>query len=91
MRVFGHLDLGLRAQLIQMNGPQEQYVATAGWEFDAKRSLTGRLVKNGKDINSYIAYRSSGFAGNELFVIFGDPNARKSRARIGLKFVMPIN
>ena len=37
-----------------------------------------------------LAYRRSGNRGNEYFLIFGDPNSKKFRSTLVLKFVMPV-
>jgi len=90
VRVLKKLDLGLSAMKQNFQGLAEQYVLTAGWEFDPKRAVTGRVVKTGSDVNAYLAYRSSGFAGAELFVILGDPNAIRSQRKLVVKYVVPL-
>lgn len=90
-RLFGKLDLGLEFVSQRFQGVDEQLIVTAGWEIDPKRAITGRLVRSsGGKTNAYLAYRSSGFKGAEIFVILGDPNAASFRSRLAVKVVIPI-
>lgn len=89
-RVAKRLDLGLGFNSLDFDGKSDQMVLTAGWEFDAKRSLGARVVRQDNDVNAYVAYRSSGFTGNDLFIILGDPNARKFQPRLTVKMVFPF-
>lgn len=89
-RVIGKLDVGLSLFLEDGLGSAKQYVGTVGWEFDPKRALTGRWVRSRGKTNAYVAYRSGGFAGNELYVILGDPNAETFRQKLTVKFVWPF-
>lgn len=89
-RLFNKLDLSLSYAGLDFGGKFDQMILTAGWEFDAKRSLTGRLVRQGDKINWYAAFRSSGFTGNEIFVILGDPNSLEFTSRLAVKLVWPF-
>lgn len=89
-RIGGHLDIGLRAGIEEFEGRSEQFIATVGWEFDARRSLTGRWVQSEGQTNGYVAFRNGGFAGNEVYVILGDPNAEKFQRKLTIKLVWPF-
>ncbi|MBI5706222.1 MAG: carbohydrate binding family 9 domain-containing protein [Armatimonadetes bacterium] len=89
-RLVGKLDAGLSVGIEDFTEGSRQYIGTIGWEFDAKRAITGRWVQTDGKSNGYVAYRSSGFAGNEWFVILGDPNAAKFKPTLTLKFVWPF-
>lgn len=90
VRVLKKLDFGLSYLHEKFHGSSNQTILTAGWEFDPKRAITARAVRNGSDTNAYLAFRSSGFAGAEFFVILGDPNARKTQNRLVVKYVVPL-
>ncbi|HMS55550.1 MAG TPA: hypothetical protein PKA27_09140 [Fimbriimonadaceae bacterium] len=90
-RLFRKLDVGVGFSRLSYQGHSDQAFLTAGWEFDARQSIGARLVKEGRDTNFYMAYRSSGLAGNEFFVIAGDPNAKKWEPRLTIKVVMPFD
>ncbi len=90
MRVLKRIDLGAEYSKQEFLGSDDQFVATASWEIDNKRSLSGRLVQTNGTTNWYLAYRSAGFKGMELFVILGDPNTAEFRQRFAVKVVVPI-
>jgi hypothetical protein len=89
-RIFGKLDIGIGYFRQEFKSLEDQLIITAAWEFDAKRSIGGRFVQTNGRSNGYLAFRSSGFAGEEWFFILGDPNADEFRTRAALKFVKPF-
>lgn len=86
-RAFRKVDLSMRTAVLDFAGVSRQSVATVGWEIDPARSLTGRYVEQDGNRNYYLAYRSAGFSGVEVFVIWGDPNALTFQRRLSLKLV----
>lgn len=53
-------------------------------------SISGRLVRDGSDVNAYLAFRKSGERGAEYFVILGDPNSKRFQTALVLKVVLPL-
>ena len=90
-RIFGKLDLRVATGYESFQGHNTQEILTAAWEIDAKRSVSGRIVRENHQTNAYFAYRSSGFSGKELFVILGDPNVSKFKSRLAIKMVWPFS
>lgn len=86
-RAFKKVDFGLRTAALDFMGTTRQTIGTIGWEIDPARSVTGRFVEQDGNRNYYIAYRSAGFSGVEVFVIWGDPNALTFQRRLSLKLV----
>lgn len=86
-RLFGKLDLGLNGSILRFDENREQYILTASWEFDELRALSARLVRQENDVNWYLAYRSAGGVGQDLYVIIGDPNSHRFTERVALKWV----
>lgn len=86
-RLFGKIDIGFRGSVLHLDGQSSQYILTIGWEMDAKRAITGRIVKRDNHLNWYLTYRSSGFSGQEIYLIIGDPNARRFTERAAFKIV----
>jgi hypothetical protein len=86
-RPFGRLDLGLSSSIFSHDGTSRQSIFTAGWEFDAARSFTTRVVERNGKVNAYCAFRSAGFQGAETFLIIGDPNSPTFQRRMSLKMV----
>lgn len=66
--------------------------AIVGWnyDYDASRTLTGRLVKQRDKVNAYFSLRKSGNRGTEYYLIVGDPNALTFRTSVILKVVVPF-
>lgn len=86
-RLFRQVDLNLNSSVFQLDGRTSQQILTVGWEIDAKRALTGRLVRRDNKTNWYFVYRSAGFSGQEIYLIVGDPNAREFTQRASMKIV----
>lgn len=63
-----------------------------GWNYDLgnDKSLSGRAVQSGEDINAYVALRRSGNAGTEYFLILGDPNSLTFKKSLILKITYPL-
>lgn len=90
IRVLRKLDFSVTARIVDYLGTTEQYIVTVGWEFDARRAITGRIVRTGDKTNGYLAFRNSGFKGQELYLILGDPNGDEWRTRLVVKWVIPL-
>lgn len=86
-RLFKQVDVSLNSSVFQLDGRTSQQIVTVGWEIDAKRALTGRLVRRDNKTNWYFVYRSAGFTGQEIYLIVGDPNAREFTQRASMKIV----
>lgn len=86
-RLFGRLDVGLNGSILRFDENRDQYILTVSWEFDELRALSARLVSRDGNMNWYLAYRSAGGVGQELYLIIGDPNAERFTERIALKWV----
>lgn len=86
-RLARGLDLTLSYDRFNRGTLEELYIGTIGWELDPFRSLTGRLVSRDGELNTFLAFRQAGGRGLEYFLIFGDPNADRSRSRIAFKLV----
>lgn len=86
-RILGKMDIGYSGTIMRMAGVMEQHVITVGWEFSARRALNGRVVCDRRATNWYAAYRNAGGVGQDLYVIIGDPNARRFDSRVSVKWV----
>ncbi len=86
-RLFRKMDIGMTGSILRHERNREQYIATVGWEFDARRSVNGRLVQQDGRTNWYAAFRNSGGVGQDYYIIIGDPNASRFTSRIALKWV----
>lgn len=86
-RLFGKLDVGLNGSILRFDENHDQYIVTVSWEFDELRALSARLVHQDGKLNWYLAYRSAGGVGQDLYFIVGDPNAERFTQRIALKWV----
>ncbi|MDW8103723.1 MAG: carbohydrate binding family 9 domain-containing protein [Armatimonadota bacterium] len=86
-RLLGRLDVGFSGSILRFDQSREQYILTFSWEFDPLRALSARLVRRDNDLNWYVAYRSAGGVGQDLYLIVGDPNSRRFTERVALKWV----
>ncbi|MFQ3611978.1 MAG: DUF5916 domain-containing protein, partial [Fimbriimonadales bacterium] len=89
-RLFGRVDLGVNTAVLELGERTRQTVVTLGWEIDSRRALTGRLVQRNGQTNWYLAYRDAGGLGQDLYVIVGDPNARRFTERVAVKMVWAL-
>ena len=77
-------------QMVNHNGTQRQAIISANYDLGSDRSISGRAVYQQNQWNAYLAYRRSGNAGMEYFLILGDPNAPKFRSSLILKVTYPL-
>jgi hypothetical protein len=89
-RVMRKLQLLLRHQHVDYDGPSDQTIFSLSYDLGRDRAIAGRLVRQGSDTNAYVAYQRSGNAGAEYFLILGDPNAPTFRTSLILKVVFPF-
>jgi hypothetical protein len=86
-RFFGRFDTSVSHSIFRFGGQSDQTILTAGWLFNPRQSLIGRMVRRNDDLNAYLAFRTSGGLGTEYFLIVGDPNARTWQSRVSFKMV----
>jgi hypothetical protein len=86
-RLFHKMDVSVSGSILRHKENREQYIVTAGWELDARRAINGRLVQEDGHLNWYAAFRNAGGVGQDIFVIVGDPNAKRFTTRVALKWV----
>ncbi|MAF10570.1 hypothetical protein CMK11_08965 [Candidatus Poribacteria bacterium] len=67
-----------------------QHILTYSYDFTPAMGLGGRVVWRRAGRNMYFVLRRSGYAGTDLFVILGDPNADAFRRRLTVKLVAPL-
>lgn len=67
-----------------------QHILSTVYDIGKDMSISGRMVRDGNDINAYLAFRKSGGRGAEYFVILGDPNAKRFQSALVLKAVLPL-
>ncbi len=89
-RTLGKLDLSLTYQGVDYLGFTDQVILTANYDMGHDRALSGRIVKQGSTIDPYIAYRRSGNAGAEYFLILGNPNTTQFKTALVLKVTYPL-
>jgi hypothetical protein len=90
-RFNNKLQLSLRHQSVEYDGHSDQTILTANYDLGNDRSISGRVVRRDENTNAYMAFRRSGNAGMEYFLILGDPNAPKYRNSLILKVVVPLS
>jgi hypothetical protein len=89
-RLWNRLQLSANYQVQQFRGYDDLAIIGGSYDLDADRAISGRLVKQGSDLNAYVSLRKSGNRGAEYFLILGDPNARTFRSSLVLKAVFPL-
>lgn len=90
-RPVKNLQLNLSYQQLDHFDHESLTIFSANYDLNAFDSIGGRAVQQGKDVNYYLAFKRTGNAGNEYYLILGDPNAQRFRPSIVLKAVFPMN
>ncbi len=85
------LQFALRHQWVSHFEVSEQTILTTTFDMGNNQSVSGRIVRRDGDFGGYFSWRKSGNAGNEYFLILGDPNSPTFRASLILKVVMPFD
>ena len=62
-----------------------QNILTVSYDFTPALSLGSRLIWQGSRRNVYFALRKSGYAGTDVFMIVGDPNAQEFKQKFTAK------
>lgn len=89
-RPFQNFQILANYQHVDHFSKSDQFILGMNFDMQNEQSISGRLVKRDKDWNGYVAFRRSGGAGTEYFLILGDPNARKFTTSLILKVVVPV-
>ncbi len=88
------MHLGYEYSRIKQPSPEaysaRQFVGTLAYDLDDERTVSGRIVSEDGGTNFYLAYRQRVRAGMDAYVIFGDPNADKTRSTVLLKLISPL-
>lgn len=62
-------------------------VANAAYDIDDERTVSGRLVKRGSDLNVYFAYGQRSRKGMDIYLTVGDPNSNETKNTISVKLL----
>lgn len=89
-RLRQRLQMNLSVQAVNYDGYQDQEILSFNYDLGNDRSLSGRVVKQNDKVNPYLAYRRSGNAGTEFFVILGNPNTTEFHPSLILKMTVPF-
>jgi hypothetical protein len=89
-----NLDVGYSHSRIDPPSPNaysaSQVITSLAYDLDAERTIGGRTVISRGDANVFLTYRQRVRAGLDVWLIFGDPNAQKTRSSLLLKLVRPF-
>ncbi len=77
-------------QLLLGTEAQNQAILSGTYRIDPLQSLGGRLVAQGGKANVYFSYGHRTRKGNDLFILFGDPNSPATKNSISLKIVWSL-
>lgn len=82
--------VGLQSQLLWHQTNRQQHVLTLNYDFSPKLGLAGRMIIRDGKTNFYLAFRRSGYAGIEIFLILGKPNDETFQERFVFKGIVPF-
>jgi len=84
------LSSNISYQVLNYQGIQRQLIASANYDLDESRSISGRLIGQDGSLGGYLSFRRSGNRGAEYFLILGDPNQAKFVTSVILKVSIPF-
>lgn len=67
-----------------------QNIVTGTYRLNDVQSLGGRLVSEDSATNVYFSFGQHVRTGNDVFLLFGDPNSARTRGKVTLKVVRPF-
>ena len=67
-----------------------QSIVTTTYRLNAVQSLGGRLVSQDGATDVYFSFGQHVRTGNDIFLLFGDPNSPRTRGKVTLKVVRPF-
>lgn len=82
------LTTGLILHFVKHIKRNEQHILTFNYDFTRALSIGGRLIWQNSDRNVYFVLRRSGYAGTDIYIIVGNPNAQRFQRRIIGKVVI---
>lgn len=77
-------------QVQNYEGIRRQAIASANYDLDDTRTISGRLLADDGKIGGYLSFRRSGNRGAEYFLILGDPNSPTFVSSLILKMSIPF-
>ena len=95
-RLSGHLSAQIWLDYMKISEPsteagtERQTVVSANYDITPEKGFGGRLVRREGESNLYAYYRHRVRSGMDVYLIFGDPNADKTRNTVLLKLIRPM-
>ena len=84
-------------RLVLGGASSTQTILTGTYRLTAERTLGARIVNQsgvdqggGLGTNIYFSFGQHVRAGNDIYLLFGDPNSPKTRGKLTLKFIRPF-
>lgn len=88
IKISKAFSLQLGVNRINLGGDANtQTVLSGTYRLGSDRSIGGRLVQQGHDVNAYLSYGQRGRNGCDFFVLIGDPNSSTLRKQVTIKVV----
>jgi len=88
------LSMDLAIEYLNMTGPYaaraRQSVASLAYDISSEQSLSARLVERSGTFNLTFGFRRRVRSGQDVYLLFGDPNADNTKNRVILKLVRPV-
>jgi hypothetical protein len=92
--LFEFLHSDLTVEYVRMTGPYahkaRQTVLTMSYDITSERSLSARLVERSGTLNPTLGFRQAVRRGQDIYVLFGDPNADGTVNRVIVKLIRPL-
>lgn len=84
----------LSVEYLRMTGPyareDRQSLASFTYDLSSERSVSARLIERDGKFNLSLGFRQAVRRGEDIYLLFGDPNADKTKYRVILKLIRPV-
>jgi hypothetical protein len=83
----------ISVEYLKMTGPfarrDRQTVASLSYDITRERSVSSRLVELNGTVNLTLGYRQAVRKGQDIYILFGEPNADRTVNRVIVKLIRP--
>jgi hypothetical protein len=81
-------------EYLKMTGPyaqrRRQSIASISYDLSSERSLSARVIERNGTLNLSFGFRQAVRRGQDIYLLFGDPNADQTINRVVLKLIRPV-
>ncbi len=94
IKLGGNFHSDFSVEFLHMTGPyaqnEHQSIASLSYDISNEKSISARIIEHDGAFNASFGFRQAVRRGEDIFLLFGDPNADRTKNRIILKLIRPL-